>query len=134
MSYTPQYKTFTMDKTALFYACSVYYLAFAIFHIGFWRLFNWTIELKKLSFTNRAVMQILNLRIIFMCFLMAFIYFKFPQELMSSALGKTLLIGMGLFWAGRTVEQFVFFKHNNKYIVLTTCIFIVGTVLHFLCV
>ena len=122
-----------MDKTAFFYACSVYYLAFAVFHIGFWRLFNWTIELRKLSFTNRAVMQILNLRIIFMCFLMAFIYYRFPQELMQSGLGKTLLIGMGLFWLGRTIEQFIFFKHNNKYIVLATCIFIVGTVLHFLC-
>jgi hypothetical protein len=70
-----------MDKTTIIYACSAYYLAFALFHIGFWKLFNWKIELSKLNFANSAIMQILNLRLIFMCFLMAFIYFKYPQEL-----------------------------------------------------
>jgi hypothetical protein len=120
-----------MEKTTIIYACSVYYLAFAVFHIGFWKLFNWKIELKKLHFTNRAIMQILNLRIIFMCFLMAFIYFKFPQELLNTGLGKTLLIGMFLFWLGRTIEQFVFFKQNNNYLKFATAVFVFGTVLHF---
>jgi hypothetical protein len=120
-----------MDKIIIIYACSVYYLAFAVFHIGFWKLFNWQIELKKLHFTNRAIMQILNLRIIFMCFLMAFIYFKYPQELLNTSLGKTLLIGMFLFWLGRTIEQFIFFKQNNKYLKTATFVFIFGTVLHF---
>jgi hypothetical protein len=123
-----------MDKTTIIYACSVYYLAFAIFHIGFWKLFNWKIELKKLHFTNRAIMQILNLRIIFMCFLMAFIYFKYPHELLNTDLGKTLLIGMFLFWLGRTIEQFVFFKQNNTYLKSATLVFIFGTVLHFSCI
>ncbi len=120
-----------MDKITILYACSAYYLAFALFHIGFWKLFNWQKELKKLHFTNRSIMQILNLRIIFMCFLMAFIYFNYPQELLNTGLGKALLIGMFLFWAGRTIEQFVFFKQNNKYIVFSTVVFVFGTVLHF---
>jgi hypothetical protein len=120
-----------MDKITILYACSAYYLAFALFHIGFWKLFNWRTELRKLNFANRAIMQILNLRIIFMCLFMSFIYCKYPQELINSALGNALLIGMFLFWVGRTIEQFIFFKQNNKYIIFSTGIFILGTVLHF---
>jgi hypothetical protein len=120
-----------MDKTTIIYACSAYYLVFALFHIGFWKLFNWRTELNKLNFANRAIMQILNLRITFMCFLMAFIYFKYPQELINSPLGNALLIGMFLFWAGRTIEQFIFFKSTNKYVNFMTGVFILGTVLHF---
>jgi hypothetical protein len=122
-----------MDKTTIIYACSVYNVSFAIFHIGFWKLFNWKTELAKLHFTNRAIMQIFNMRIIYLASLMAFIYFRYPQELLNTPLGKVVLIGMCLFWAGRTIEQFIFFKLNNTRVNLMTIIFIIGTVLHFLC-
>eukprot|EP01133_Synstelium_polycarpum_P016584 gene16584-19702_t len=42
-----------------------YAFSFAVFHTLFWHLFKWKSELKKLSYANRAIMQILNLRLIY---------------------------------------------------------------------
>ena len=115
-------------KTIIF-LCGLYSTAFAIFHILFWRLFNWKKELEKLNFANRGIVQILNTRIIYFFLFVAYIYFVYPDELLTSNLGKTFLTGIFLFWLGRTIEQFVFLKVNNKYVHILTAIFLIGTIL-----
>jgi hypothetical protein len=115
-------------KTIIF-LCGLYSTAFAIFHILFWRLFNWKKELQKLSFVNRAIVQILNTRIIYFFLFVAFICFVYPDELITTNLGKAFLIAISLFWLGRTIEQFVFLKVKNKYVHILTIIFVVGAIL-----
>ena len=115
-------------KTIIF-LCGLYSIAFAIFHILFWKLFNWQKELEKLSLANKAIVQILNTRIIYFFIFVAFICFMYPDELLTSNLGKAFLMGVSIFWLGRTIEQFVFFKRKNKYVHMLTIIFIVGTIL-----
>jgi hypothetical protein len=115
-------------KTIIF-LCGLYSIAFAIFHILFWRLFNWKKELEKLNFANRGILQILNTRIIYFFLFVAYICFVYPDELLSSNLGKTFLTGISLFWLGRTIEQFVFFKEKNRYVHILTAIFVIGTIL-----
>lgn len=107
----------------------MYSIAFAIFHMLFWRLFNWKKELEKLNFANRAIVQILNTRIIYFFLFVDFICFFYPDELLNSNLGKAFLAGISIFWLGRTIEQFVFLKVKNKYAHFLTLIFIVGTIL-----
>lgn len=109
--------------------CGIHSLAFAIFHICFWKLFNWKIELNKLNFANKAIVQILNIRIIFLLFFVAFICFYFPSELLNTLFGQVFLGGISLFWLGRTIEQFIFLRVNNKYVHLLTFLFIVGALL-----
>ena len=111
------------------YLCGVYSVGFAVFHLFFWRLLDWENELKKLSRVNRAVMQILNIRLIHFFLLVAVICFSFPDELMTTNLGKTFMIGISLFLLGRTVEQFVFFRSNNVFVHLLTVLFMLGIVL-----
>lgn len=115
-------------KTVIF-ICGLYSIAFAIFHVFFWKLFHWKKELSKLSFANKAIVQILNTRLIYFFLFIAFICFVYPDELLSSNLGKAFLAGISLFWLGRTIEQFVFLKVNNRYVHVLTIIFIAGTVL-----
>ncbi len=115
-------------KTIIF-LCGLYSIAFAIFHILFWKLFNWSKELKKLSYANKAIVQILNTRIIYFFLFVAFICFMYPDELLTSNLGKAFLTGIAVFWLGRTIEQFVFLKEKNKYVHILTLIFIAGTIL-----
>lgn len=86
-----------------------YCLAFAVFHLFFWRLFRWRRELAKLGFVNRQVVQILNL-----CLTFAFVVFAVPSlffagEMVGTGLGRTLLGLIALFWLLRAVEQVVFF-------------------------
>jgi len=39
---------------------------FALFHIGFWKIFDWKHDLARLQPINRAIMQTLNLVLIYL--------------------------------------------------------------------
>jgi hypothetical protein len=114
---------------ALVFICGAYSVAFALFHLLFWRLFHWKTALKKMSAVNSAITQILNLRIIYFFLFVAFICFRFPAELLNTDLGRAFLIGIALFWLGRTAEQFVFFRLNDWRVNLLTVIFLLGAAL-----
>lgn len=109
--------------------CGIYSVALAIFHILFWKIFNWKNDLKKLSFANRAIIQILNTRIIYFFLFVAFICFVYPTELLTTGLGQTFLAGIALFWLGRTIEQFIFLKPNHGLVHILTIVFVIGTIL-----
>jgi hypothetical protein len=111
------------------YICGIYSLAFAIFHIGFWKIFKWNDDLKKLIFANRGIMQILNVQIIYYFLFVSFLCFGYSEELMNTKLGNTLLLSCSLFWLIRTVQQFIFFKKNHYVIHILTVLFMIGIVL-----
>ncbi|HHL32405.1 MAG TPA: hypothetical protein ENJ41_07440, partial [Oceanospirillales bacterium] len=70
---------------------TIYHLAFVVFHLLFWKLFDWVQDLKKLSPINKSVMQILNLRLIFVFLIFAYICYFNSTEMLDSKLGSTLL-------------------------------------------
>lgn len=113
----------------LLFLCGVYNLGFLVFHLLFWKLFQWDKELKKLNFVNRGVMQILNIQVIFYFLFVAVLCFIFPFEIMSTTIGKCFLVANSLFWIIRTFQQFVFFKTNNLKINALTITFIIGALL-----
>lgn len=121
-----------MDKTTLLNICGFYNLAFAIFHISFWRIFKWNKDLKSISIGNRAIIQILNIRLIYIFLLMAFIYFFYSDQLIGTKLGFVLLIGFLGFWIGRTIEQFIFLRVKSKMVTILTIVFFIGIVIHLL--
>ena len=113
----------------LIFLCGIYALAFAIFHILFWKLFDWKNDLKKINFVNRAIIQIANLRLIYFFVFVSAICFLFPYELTETKFGRFFMIGISVFCLGRTIEQFIFFRVNNKWVNLLTIILIAGTIL-----
>ena len=121
-----------MNKTLFLNLCGVYNLAFAIFHVLFWKIFKWNEDLKGNSVGNRSIIQILNIRLIYIFLLMSFIYFFYPDQLLETKIGYVLLIGFAGFWIGRTVEQFIFLRIKSKMVRVLTIVFFVGIVLHLL--
>ncbi len=121
-----------MEKTLIIYCCGIYSLALAVFHILFWKIFDWENNLEKLSVANRAIIQILNSRLIYFFLFIAFLCFAYPLELTGTTLGKVILAGISIFWLGRTVEQFIFLKNHNRFIHILTFVFILGTILFML--
>lgn len=121
-----------MDKTIFIKICAFYNLAFFVFHLFFWKLLDWKNELAKLKPINGGVMQILNLRLIYVFLLMSMTCFFFPDELASTQLGKFLLLGFFLFWFGRLIEQFIFLRMKSKVLTILTAAFIAGVILHLL--
>lgn len=119
---------FSMDEIMIF-LCGVYSMGFAIFHTQFGRIFNWKSDLEKLEPSNKAIMQISNMRLIYFFVFVAAVCFIFPQELLNTRLGNFFLGGMSLFWLGRTIEQFVFIRIDHPMVHFLTYLFIIGTLL-----
>ncbi|MGY0799242.1 hypothetical protein ACW7G0_09345 [Lysobacter sp. A286] len=118
-----------MTSSTLIQLCGIHSLGFAIFHMAFWRLFRWQESLAAATTVDRAILQILNLRLIYVFLGMAVLCFCFTDELDDSALGQALLAGMSLFWVGRTIEQFVFLRINRPMAHVLTALFVLGAVL-----
>lgn len=111
----------------------VHSLFFGLFHCIFWKRLQWKEELKKIHPHNEAVMQILNLRIIYIFFFHSFLCFFFINELLTTTIGIFLLGGSALFWLGRTIEQFVYQKQlpfKDPINMALTIMFIFGIVIY----
>lgn len=121
---------FTMINTEyIVLLCGIYSVGFAVFHILFWRLFSWKKDLEKLSRPNKAIVQILNIRLIYFFLFVALACFLFPKTLTQTEFGKFFLGGISVFWLGRTVEQFIFLRINHPSIHILTITFILGSLL-----
>ncbi|MBL8204557.1 MAG: hypothetical protein JNM09_10035 [Blastocatellia bacterium] len=83
-------------------------IGWLIFHLLFWRLFDWRAELKRLSYLNSGVMQVLNLCLSFIFLLFAFVSLWHTQELLTAGIGRTVAVGIGLFWFFRFILQPMF--------------------------
>ena len=87
----------------------VLWLICFVFHVLFWRLFDWKHGLDSIAKVNKGIIQVLNLCLM-LCFLIfAYISLVQTDELLTSPLGKSLIVGMALFGIFRVVEQFMFF-------------------------
>jgi len=116
-----------MKKMILF--GGIYNILLALFHCGFWKIWSWDTELEKLSFTNKWVMQILNVQIIYYFIFTAVICFVFPKELLTTKLGKCFLVGSAGFWFVRAVQQFAFWELGAVPAIIWTSFFLLGAVL-----
>ncbi len=121
-----------MSKEILIIIGGIYSLLFAIFHIGFWKLFNWKTELEKLNLPNRAIMQISNLCLIYIFLFVAFVCFFFTKELHATNFGKAFLCGISLFWLIRAIEQIIFLRINKIFVHVLTVLFATGVFLFLL--
>lgn len=117
-----------MSAHTWIWLCGLHSLAFAVFHMAFWKLFRWRESLKTATVADRAILQILNLRLIYVLLGVAALCFVFTNELHGSALGRALLAGMSLFWIGRTVEQFVFLRIDRPLVHALTALFVLGAI------
>lgn len=115
---------------AFVYACGGYNLLFLLFHAAFWKLFRWRKQLRKLHPANRGIMQILNLRLMYVFGVFAALCFWFPAELLTTPLGRFVLGSMAVFWLGRLVEQFVLLRLRSVLVHVLTVLFFLGAALH----
>lgn len=118
-----------ISKNTLITLCGLHSVFFALFHACFWQLFRWKQELSKIGKHNKAIVQILNLRLIYIFLLVALICFCCGEELYTTHIGRFFLCGMAVFWLGRTLEQFIFLRINSLAVHLLTLLFILGMVL-----
>lgn len=81
-------------------------IALSIVHVIFPRYFNWSKELAALSLVNRQMMYIHTFFIAFVVFLIGVLCLTSSHELISTGLGKKIVLGLGVFWSIRLFMQF----------------------------
>ena len=114
----------------LILAGGIYNIFFALFHCGFWKMFNWNMELEKLDFNNKWVMQILNIQTIFYLIFTAVICFVFKNELLTTRLGKWFLFGTAGFWFISAMGQFVYWETGVVSTIIMVLFFLLGSVFY----
>ena len=80
--------------------------ALALVHIIFPKYFNWKEELKSLSLINRQMMTVHTFFIALVVFLMGLLCLISTTDLIETKLGKTISLGLGIFWSIRLFIQF----------------------------
>jgi len=108
----------------------IYQLAFLIFHAMFWKLFKWKHELPKLTPINRSIMQILNLCLMFCFLVFGYVSLFHTSELITSGIGRDLLLFMALFWMVRAIEQLLFFSSKRPLSLAMVVLFLIGFCLY----
>jgi hypothetical protein len=123
-----------MGRELFVISCGIFNISFGILHLFFWKLFDWKHDLQKISYYNRATVQILNLRMIYVFISVGAIMVLFRKDIMYSALGDAILVGVLLFWLGRLIEQLIFLREKSFNVIALTAVIIIGLALHILAI
>ncbi len=94
-------------------AGGLFNLAFALFHLSSWWLFNWKEDLRKLSSLNEVNVRVLNYCVTFTCMIFGYVSLAHPRELLGLPLGRTLLMLIALFWFARAIQQLLLFDRRD---------------------
>jgi len=116
-------------RSILLSLAGYYCLAFAVFHMMFWKLFRWKADLQRLTPVNRSIMQVLNIRLIYVFLVVGIAVFLFGESMLASDVGKFLLGAMSVFWLMRSIEQLVFFDATTLASTALVVVFVIGSAL-----
>ncbi len=103
-------------------------LLLAGFHISFWKIFNWPESLVSLSPVNLGIMQVINIHLAFVILVFAYISIFCYRELLSTKLGKSIVVSIILFYILRGVNQLIFWDiaMPNSALIALFCLFVAG--------
>jgi len=87
-------------------------LLLALVHLVFPKRFNWTEELASLSLINRQLMYVHTFFIGLVILLIRLLCLTSSVELYTTALGRKISLGLGIFWFVRLYFQF--FGYSSK--------------------
>jgi hypothetical protein len=87
-------------------------IVLGLIHAIFPKQFNWKQELSSLSIMNREMMYVHTFFIAFTLLLVGFLCLTSSTELIETAFGKRISLGLGIFWIVRLYIQF--FGYSSK--------------------
>ena len=118
----------TWGETLLL-AGAMHSIAFAVFHLFFWRLFDWRTQLPRLSDVNRGVMQVLNVCLTYVFAGLGIVLALNAPDVVGTRLGTHLLVFLSGFWALRLTAQFVWFRTGHWAAWVLSGLFLAGAIL-----
>jgi hypothetical protein len=103
-------------------------LGFAVFHAMLPRMMDWKTDLESLSIGNRKTVRALNIGVTYLLIVMGLVCVLAAPALLSTVLGRGILLGLLGFWALRTAIQAVVYGYEWKPSYAMTAMFVVMTV------
>ncbi|GGD29286.1 hypothetical protein [Hyunsoonleella pacifica] len=77
----------------------------SLIHLAFPKYFNWKTEFQSLSLFNKQMVGVHTFFIALIVFLMGLLCLFSTKELITTSLGKTICLGLGVFWGIRLLFQ-----------------------------
>ncbi|MCJ7432935.1 MAG: hypothetical protein MUO77_05550 [Anaerolineales bacterium] len=113
-----------MNANRLVQIGGVINLLFAVFHLSFWKLFDWQQSLASLSSEDRAIMQVLNIHTAYVLAVFSILSLVFPNEMSDTKLGRIFAKAIAGFWVLRAVNQAVFWglSFADSWIIIAVCL------------
>jgi hypothetical protein len=111
-------------------AAGIFNLMLALFHMAFWRLFQWPGSLGSLGQVNRRILYVLNLAVTALFVLLGYLLIVHASEFASTHLGPALLWGLALFWLLRAALQPPLFGLTKPLSMGLFLVFLLGSALH----
>jgi hypothetical protein len=98
-------------------------LFFVVFHLSFWKLFNWQQSLTMMNAEDRALIQVLNIHTTYVLAVFAILSFVFSNEMSATKLGRMVGISIAGFWILRAVNEVVFWGVSfTSWIIIAVCL------------
>jgi hypothetical protein len=98
-------------------------LFFVVFHLSFWKLFNWQQSLTMMNAEDRALIQVLNIHTAYVLAVFAILSFVFSNEMSATKLGRMVGISIAGFWILRAVNEVVFWGVSfTSWIIIAVCL------------
>jgi hypothetical protein len=108
----------------------IFNLAFALFHMAFWRLFQWPASLGSMGHINRGILYVLNLALTAIFILTGVLLLVYPDDVENTGLGLALLWGLTLFWLARAAVQPAVFGLKRRLSIVLFLVFLFGAGVH----
>ena len=118
-----------MDVNPLLLLCAAHSFGFALFHLGFWRQFDWPRTLQDTTRPNRAIIQIANLQLVWVFTGVGLLCLLYPEELVATPLGRAVMAGMAVFWIIRVAAQLIWLRIHHPLVHALTALFAAGALL-----
>ena len=115
-----------MNKRMLFFG-GILNLAICVFHVMFWKLYNWPDNLLCLMPDDQARMQVLDILLILVFLFFAFVSLFYCKTMLSSSIGRLLAWFIVIFYFVRIVSQIVFWDVLiiKSIVIIIGCIFLI---------
>jgi hypothetical protein len=84
----------------------------ALIHIAFPRYFNWKAAFASVTLLNRQMMYVHTFFIALVVLLMGMLCITSAVALTTTALGREVSLGLGIFWAARLFTQFFWYSSS----------------------
>lgn len=95
-----------------FYIIGSFLILLAFVHIIFPKYFNWKEELEKLSLMNHQMLKVHAFFIALTIFLMGVLLLFSTHDLLTTQLGRIIILGFAIFWTIRFFVQL--FVYSSK--------------------